>query len=84
MINTPYPEKTNTSYWRYRTGHEVGGSPEEAKWEWLSKFQSTYLAYHLEDKVISEGEGNVTTVVDGAGRTKRVTAIPAWHKDYVM
>ncbi|GKA36969.1 ty3-gypsy retrotransposon protein, partial [Tanacetum coccineum] len=38
----------------------IGSSPEEATWEWLSEFQATYPSYHLEDKVIFKGVGNVT------------------------
>ncbi|GJT95894.1 hypothetical protein Tco_1091412 [Tanacetum coccineum] len=37
-----------------------GRPPEEATREWLSKFQEIYPSYHLEDKVISEREKNVT------------------------
>ncbi|GJW01569.1 ty3-gypsy retrotransposon protein [Tanacetum coccineum] len=37
-----------------------GSSPEEATWEWLSEFKAAYPSYHLEDKVIVEGVGNVT------------------------
>lgn len=37
------------------------GSPvEEASWEDLATFTSTYPTFHLEDKVISEGEGSDT------------------------
>ncbi|GJZ40818.1 ty3-gypsy retrotransposon protein [Tanacetum coccineum] len=61
-----------------------GSSPEEATWEWLTDFQSTYPTYHLEDKVIFEGEGNVTPTSQEEGRPKRVTTIPVWHKDYVV
>ncbi|GJS49281.1 ty3-gypsy retrotransposon protein [Tanacetum coccineum] len=64
----------------------LGSSPEEATWEWLTDFQAAYPTYHLEDKVISEEEGNVTPTLEGIGRarTKRVTSIPAWQKDYHM
>lgn len=60
-----------------------GSSPEEATWEWLSEFQATYPSYHLEDKVIVEGEENDTSTPE-KGRPKRVTSTPLWHKDYVV
>ncbi|GJR93541.1 ty3-gypsy retrotransposon protein [Tanacetum coccineum] len=41
-----------------------GSSPEEATWEWLSEFKAAYPSYHLEDKVIVEGLGNVTAEFD--------------------
>ncbi|GKE23845.1 hypothetical protein Tco_1435357, partial [Tanacetum coccineum] len=41
----------------------LGSSPEE-----LSEFQTTYLSYHLEDKVNFEGEGSVTLVLQEDGR----------------
>ncbi|GKA21527.1 reverse transcriptase [Tanacetum coccineum] len=53
--------------------------PEEATWEWLLEFQEAYSSYHLEDKVISEGEKNVTPK-----RSKRVRSKPAWQNDYAM
>ncbi|GJU09991.1 ty3-gypsy retrotransposon protein [Tanacetum coccineum] len=59
-----------------------GRSPEEATWEWLSEFKSAYPSYHLEDKVISEGEGNVTPHVER--RPKRAVTRPGWQQDYVM
>ncbi|GKC83586.1 ty3-gypsy retrotransposon protein [Tanacetum coccineum] len=37
----------------------VGGSPEEATWEWLSMFQNAYPRYNLEDKVVFEERENV-------------------------
>nr|GEU90935.1 hypothetical protein [Tanacetum cinerariifolium] len=60
--------------------------PEEATWEWLTDFQDAYPTYHLEDKVISKEEGNVTSTLEGIGRVraKRVTYVPAWHKDYLI
>ncbi|GJY92684.1 ty3-gypsy retrotransposon protein [Tanacetum coccineum] len=57
----------------------TGSSPEEATWEYLSEFQEAYPSYHLEDKVISEGEKNVTP-----RRSKRVRFKPAWQKYYAM
>ncbi|GJS47703.1 ty3-gypsy retrotransposon protein [Tanacetum coccineum] len=62
----------------------AGRSPEEATWEWLSDFQTIYPTYNLEDKVISEEEGNVTPKVDQLGRGKRTKAAPAWHNEFVM
>ncbi|GJX25326.1 ty3-gypsy retrotransposon protein [Tanacetum coccineum] len=73
----------------------TGSSPEEATWEWLSEFQATYPSYHLEDKVIVKGNGNVTPtsveeegltpgVEEEEGRPKRVTSVPLWHKDYII
>nr|GEY10749.1 Ty3/gypsy retrotransposon protein [Tanacetum cinerariifolium] len=69
-------------------------SPEEETWEWVSDFQDTYPSYHLEDKVIIEGEENdMSIVVKEArpksmgvkeARPKRVTAILGWQQDYVM
>ncbi|GJX99459.1 ty3-gypsy retrotransposon protein [Tanacetum coccineum] len=41
-------------------GDHKGLSPDEATWEWLFEFKTTYPSYHLEDKVIFKGEGNVT------------------------
>ncbi|GKC95454.1 hypothetical protein Tco_1160896 [Tanacetum coccineum] len=41
-----------------------GSSPEEATWEWLSEFKAVYPSYHLEDKVIVEGVGNVMAKSD--------------------
>nr|GFA31449.1 Ty3/gypsy retrotransposon protein [Tanacetum cinerariifolium] len=38
-------------------------SLEEATWEWLTDFQAAYPTYDLEDKVISEEEGNVTSTM---------------------
>ncbi|GJZ91566.1 ty3-gypsy retrotransposon protein [Tanacetum coccineum] len=61
-----------------------GRPPEEATCEWLSEFQEAYPSYHLKDKVISEGEKNVTPGLPRDGRTKRTKSKPAWHKDYVM
>ncbi|GKG04390.1 hypothetical protein Tco_0314777, partial [Tanacetum coccineum] len=51
------------------------GSSEEATWEWLTDFQAAYPTYHIEDKVISKEEGNVTSTLEGVGRAqaKRVT-----------
>nr|GEW01841.1 reverse transcriptase [Tanacetum cinerariifolium] len=37
----------------------AGGSPEEATWAWLPKFQTAYPAYNLEDKFILETEGMI-------------------------
>ncbi|GKG07780.1 hypothetical protein Tco_0330749, partial [Tanacetum coccineum] len=48
-----------------------GRPPEEATCEWLSEFQEAYPSYHLKDKVISEGEKNVTPGLPRDGRTKR-------------
>nr|GEY30806.1 Ty3/gypsy retrotransposon protein [Tanacetum cinerariifolium] len=69
-------------------------SPKEATWEWVSEFQDTYPSYHLEDKVIIEGEENDKSMVVKEARPKsmvvkeaqpkRVTAIPGWQQDYVM
>nr|GFA16451.1 hypothetical protein [Tanacetum cinerariifolium] len=53
--------------------------PEEATWEWLLELLKAYLSYHLEDKMISGGEKNVTPM-----RSKRVRSKPTWQKDYAM
>ncbi|GJX77411.1 ty3-gypsy retrotransposon protein [Tanacetum coccineum] len=61
------------------------GSPEEATWEWLSEFKAAYPTYNLEDKVVFEDGGNDTSP-DGQRmrKSKRVSAAPAWQKDFVM
>ncbi|GJY76380.1 hypothetical protein Tco_0481496 [Tanacetum coccineum] len=61
-------------------------SPEEATWEWLSEFKIAYPSYHLEDKVIFEGEGNDTPEPEPNGdpRPKSTTSKPEWHKAYVI
>ncbi|GKC33991.1 hypothetical protein Tco_1046375 [Tanacetum coccineum] len=41
----------------------MGSSPEEVTWEWLFEFQEAYPSYYLEDKVISEGQENVTPML---------------------
>ncbi|GKE20188.1 ty3-gypsy retrotransposon protein [Tanacetum coccineum] len=63
----------------------IGGSPEEATWEWLSEFKAAYPTYNLEDKVVFEAGGNDTSP-DGQRirKSKRVSAAPAWQKDFVM
>nr|GEV74116.1 hypothetical protein [Tanacetum cinerariifolium] len=63
-----------------------GSSPEEVTWKWLSEFKIAYPSYHLEDKVIFEGEGNDTPEPEPneKPRPKRVTSKPVWHKDYVV
>ncbi|GKF18633.1 hypothetical protein Tco_0063551, partial [Tanacetum coccineum] len=53
-----------------------------ATWEWLPEFKSAYPSYHLEDKVISEEEGNVTPHAEG--RPKWAVTRPGWQQDYVM
>ncbi|GKB39519.1 hypothetical protein Tco_0884461 [Tanacetum coccineum] len=50
----------------------VGGSPEEASWEWMSDSQSAYSTYHLEGKVTFEGVENVTPWALDVERRKRV------------
>ncbi|GJX16811.1 ty3-gypsy retrotransposon protein [Tanacetum coccineum] len=68
-----------------RLSHKLAKrSPEEATWEFVSKFQAAYPAYDLEDKVISEEEGNDTPGSLEAGRAKRVSVAPKWHKDFVI
>ncbi|GKB46710.1 ty3-gypsy retrotransposon protein [Tanacetum coccineum] len=63
----------------------VGGSPDEATWEWLSEFQTTYPTYNLEDKVVFEDGGNDTSLEEhGVRASKRVSVAPGWHKDFVM
>ncbi|GJZ47945.1 hypothetical protein Tco_0601777 [Tanacetum coccineum] len=44
-----------------------------------SRNQDNFFRQHLEDKVISEGEKNVTP-----RRSKRARSKPAWQKDYAM
>ncbi|GJT07557.1 ty3-gypsy retrotransposon protein [Tanacetum coccineum] len=62
-----------------------GRPPEEATWEWLLKFKIAYPSYHLEDKVIFEGEGNDTLGPElMAERPKKEKSKPVWHKDYVI
>nr|GEZ37776.1 hypothetical protein [Tanacetum cinerariifolium] len=55
---------------------EHEGPPEEATWVWLLEFKIAYLSYHLEDKVISKVEKNVTPEVPRDGRTKRTKFKP--------
>ncbi|PWA71682.1 hypothetical protein CTI12_AA283380 [Artemisia annua] len=62
----------------------VGGSPQDATWEWVTDFQLAYPSYDLEDKVVSEEEGNDTSVSLDQGRSKRVPVAPSWHKDFFM
>ncbi|GJR58993.1 ty3-gypsy retrotransposon protein [Tanacetum coccineum] len=62
----------------------AGRWPEDATWEYLSDFQATWPAYDLEDKVISEEGGNDTPGSLDAGRAKRVSVAPKWHKEFVM
>ncbi|GKA43576.1 ty3-gypsy retrotransposon protein [Tanacetum coccineum] len=65
----------------------LGSSPEEATWEELSEFQTTYSSYHLEDKVNFEGEESVTPVLQEDGRPRRAQrkkSKPVWHKNYVI
>nr|GEV71854.1 Ty3/gypsy retrotransposon protein [Tanacetum cinerariifolium] len=62
----------------------TGSSPEETTWEWLYEFQEAYMSYHIEDKVISEGEKNVTPKILRNGRPKRTKSKPSWKKDFVM
>nr|GEZ16719.1 hypothetical protein [Tanacetum cinerariifolium] len=50
----------------------VGGSPEEAMWEWMSDSQLAYSPYHLYDKVNFEGVENVTPWAADVKRRKRV------------
>ncbi|GJX15841.1 ty3-gypsy retrotransposon protein [Tanacetum coccineum] len=51
-------------------------SPEEATWEDLSEFQSTYPYYQLEDKLNFEGEESVTPVLQPVGRPIRIKSKP--------
>nr|GEW34557.1 hypothetical protein [Tanacetum cinerariifolium] len=60
----------------------LGSPPEEATWEWVSKFEATYPSHHIEGNVISEEEENVAT--QGVGRPKRAKSKPKWQKNYVM
>ncbi|GKE17428.1 ty3-gypsy retrotransposon protein, partial [Tanacetum coccineum] len=53
------------------------------RWEWLSEFQTTYPAYNLEDKVVSE-ENDTSLEEHGVRASKRVSVAPGWHKDFVM
>ncbi|GKC19565.1 ty3-gypsy retrotransposon protein, partial [Tanacetum coccineum] len=65
----------------------LGSSPEEATWEELSEFQTTYSFCHLEDKVNFEGEESVTPVLQEngrPGRAQRKKSKPVWHKNYVI
>ncbi|GJS38900.1 ty3-gypsy retrotransposon protein [Tanacetum coccineum] len=63
-----------------------GSSPEEVTWEWLSEFKIAYPSYHLEDKVIFEGEGNDTPEPEPneKPRPKRVTSKPIRTKKYTI
>ncbi|GJU42162.1 hypothetical protein Tco_1195119 [Tanacetum coccineum] len=61
-----------------------GRPPEEVTREWLSEFQEAYPFYHLEDKVIYEGEKNVTPSPREPRRSMRARSKPAWQKDYAM
>ncbi|GKF30435.1 hypothetical protein Tco_0100233, partial [Tanacetum coccineum] len=60
----------------------AGRSLEEATWEWLSDFQTTYLTYNLGDKAISKEGRNGTPKVDRLGRGKRTKVAPGWHNAY--
>ena len=40
----------------------LGFSPEEASWESFEDFCSAYPFFHLDDKVVFEGEGNDTSL----------------------
>ncbi|GJZ68921.1 ty3-gypsy retrotransposon protein [Tanacetum coccineum] len=51
-----------------------GRPPEEATWEWLSEFQEAYPSYHLEDKVIYEGEKNVMPGLPRSNQEDQVQA----------
>nr|GEW43544.1 Ty3/gypsy retrotransposon protein [Tanacetum cinerariifolium] len=59
-------------------------SPEEAAWEWLTDFQSTYHTCNLEDKVVSEDIRNVTPLVGRLGRGKRTKKALKWQESFVM
>nr|GEY57079.1 Ty3/gypsy retrotransposon protein [Tanacetum cinerariifolium] len=65
-----------------------------ATWEMLSEFNAAYPSYHLEDKVVVKGVGNVTVEFDkpndkeptddnNKSRPKRAASRPVWFKDYV-
>ncbi|GJX42084.1 ty3-gypsy retrotransposon protein [Tanacetum coccineum] len=63
----------------------MGGSPEEATWEWLSDFQAAYPTFNLEDKVVFEGGGNDTSRdIHQVRKSGRETKAPAWQKDFVI
>ncbi|GKA21451.1 ty3-gypsy retrotransposon protein, partial [Tanacetum coccineum] len=51
-------------------------SPDEATWEDLFEFQSTYPSYDIEDKVNFEGEKSVTPVLQQEGRPIRTKSMP--------
>ncbi|GKE14949.1 ty3-gypsy retrotransposon protein [Tanacetum coccineum] len=56
----------------------MGGSPEEATWEWLSDFQAAYPTFNLEDKVVFEGGGNDTSCdIHQVRKSGRETKAPA-------
>ncbi|GKF52068.1 ty3-gypsy retrotransposon protein, partial [Tanacetum coccineum] len=60
----------------------VGGSPEEATWEWLSMFQNAYPRYNLEDKVVFEERENVMPATHKWDRATRIRKAPGWQKDF--
>ncbi|GJR19464.1 ty3-gypsy retrotransposon protein, partial [Tanacetum coccineum] len=62
----------------------MGGSPEEATWEWLSEFHAAYPTYNLEDKVVFKDGRNDTQAGQGVRTSKRVSVAPSWQKDFVM
>ena len=62
----------------------AGITPEKAMWEWLIDFKDTYPACNLEDKVISEGGGNVTPFTSQLSRGKRSKKTPKWQESFVM
>ncbi|GJU25682.1 ty3-gypsy retrotransposon protein [Tanacetum coccineum] len=72
--------------WSYEVGFQLsqvlvqwmGGSPEEATWEWLSDFQAAYPTFNLEDKVVFEGGGNDTSCdIHQVRKSGRETKAPA-------
>ncbi|GJX77267.1 ty3-gypsy retrotransposon protein [Tanacetum coccineum] len=65
----------------------LGSSSEEATWEELSEFQTTYPSYYLENKVNFEREESVMPALQEDGRLERPhreKSKPVWHKDYII
>nr|GEU73624.1 hypothetical protein [Tanacetum cinerariifolium]GEU94536.1 hypothetical protein [Tanacetum cinerariifolium] len=57
-----------------------GRPPEESTWEWLLELKIAYPSYHLEDKIIFEGDKNDTPTPElMAERPKREKSKPGAH-----
>nr|GEV69198.1 hypothetical protein [Tanacetum cinerariifolium] len=50
----------------------IGGSPEEATWEWPSKFQAAYPTYNLDGQVFFKTEGMIRHLMVNVGGSQSV------------